>query len=93
MTNPADRLKTASKQQILQWVEEAQNDLSARGYQVIPSDWNLFALDVDGSENDLFRSDSRLKLPTEEETESDGDSEDGDEDPFKDLDADSELKD
>ena len=48
------------------------------------------SLALDGSENNLFRNDSCLKLPTDEETESDV--EDEDDDPFKDL-NDSELED
>ena len=65
MSDPTDRLKTASKQQVLQWVEAAQKHLSERPemvkrfFQVIG-----ISLALDGSENNLFRNDTCLKLPT-----------------------------
>ena len=91
MTNPADRLKTVSKQKVLQWMEEAQEYLSARPDMVIKAfQMTGISLAVDGTGNSLFRNDSCLKLPTDEETESEV--EDEDDDLFKDLD-DSELED
>ena len=45
----------------------------------------------DGSENSLFRNDTCLKLPTEDVQAEE--SEDGEEDPFQDLNGDSELED
>ena len=48
------------------------------------------SLALDGSENSLFRSDSCLNLPTEVQGEEEP--EDAEEDPFQDLDADSDLE-
>ena len=91
--DPTDRLKTASKQQVLQWVEEAHKHLSERPEMVIRSfQVTGISLALDGSENSLFRNDTCLKLPTED-VQAEEESEDGDEDPFQDLDDDSELED
>ena len=91
MSDPTDRLKTASKQQVVQWVEEAHKYLSERPEMVIKSfQVTGISLALDGSENSSFRSDSCLNLPTEVQGEEE--SEDAEEDPFQDLDADSDLE-
>lgn len=78
MTDPTDRLKTASKQQVLQWVEEAHQHLSERPEMVIKTfQVTGISLALDGSEKSLFRNDTCLKLPTEDERV-----EELDEDPF-----------
>ena len=91
MRDPTDRLKTAIKQQVLQWVDEAHKYLSERPEMVTRSfKVTGISLALDGSENRLFRNDTCLKLPTDVQAE---ESEDGDEDPFQDLNGDSELED
>ena len=93
MNDPTDRLKTASKQQVVQWVEEAQKYLSERPEMIIKSfQVTGISLALDGSENSLFRNDLGMELPTEA-NQADGELEDAEEDPFQDLDADSELED
>ena len=93
MNDPTDRLKTASKQQVVQWVEEAQKHLSERPEMIIKSfQVTGISLAMDRSEDSLFRNDLGMELPTEENL-ADGELEDAEEDPFQDLDADSELED
>ena len=90
MSDPTDRLKTATKQQVVQWVE-AHRHLSERPEMVIKSfAVTGISLALDGSENSLFRNDTCLKLPTEDaETE-----EASDKDPFQELDdSETELED
>ena len=103
MTDPADRLKTATKQQVCQWVEKAHEDLSTKKDMVIKSfQVTGISLALDGSENSLFRNDKLLKQALEaaqgeddDEPEEDAeeDAEVDGEDPFKNLDSDSELED
>ena len=58
MGDPTGRLKTASKQQVVQWVEEAHKYQSERPEVVIKSfQVTGISLSLDGSENSLFRSD------------------------------------
>ena len=93
MNDPTDCHKTASKQQVVQWVEEAQKYLSERPEMIIKSfQVTGISLALDGSENSLFRNDLGMELPTEA-NQADGELEDAEEDPFQDLDADSELED
>ena len=66
MSDPADRLKTASKQQVVQWVEEAHKHLSERPEMVIKSfQVTGISLALDGSENSLFRNNSCIMFPME----------------------------
>ena len=93
MNDPTDCLKTASKQQVVQWVEEAHQHLSERPEMIIKSFQETgITLALDGSEDSLFRNDLHMELPTEQ-NQTDGELEDAEEDPFQDLDTDSELED
>ena len=95
MTDPADRLKTATKQQVCQWVEEAHEDLSTKKDMVIKSfQVTGISLALDGSENNLFRNDKQaLEAAQGEDDDEPEDAEVDGEDPFKTLDSDSELED
>ena len=67
MSDPTDRLKRASKQQVLQWVEAAQKHLSERPEMVKRSfQVTGISLALDGPESNLFRNDTCLKLPIAE---------------------------
>ena len=90
--DPTDRLKMASKQQVVQWIEEAQKYLSERPEIIIKSfQVTGISLALDGSEDSLSRKDLGLELPTVQEA--DGELKDDEEDPFQDLDAESEMED
>ena len=82
MTDPADRLKTATKQQVCQWVEKAHEDLSTKKDMVIKSfQVTGISLALDGSENNLFRNDKLLKQALEAaQGEDDDEPEDAEED-------------
>ena len=70
MSNPADRLKTASRQQVCQWVQEAQQYLSDHPDMVIKAfQVTGISLALDGSENHLLRNEKLLQqaLSLEEE--------------------------
>ena len=81
MSNSADRLKTASKQEICQWAVKAQNYLSAHPEMIIKSfKVTGISLALDGSEDHLFRNKDILQQADQPENEEEG--EDEEEDPF-----------
>ena len=88
MSNLADRLKTASKQEICQWAVKAQNYLSPHPEMIIKSfKVTGISLALDGSEDHLFRNKDILQQADQPENEEEG--EDEEEDPFN-SDCDSE---
>ena len=91
MSSSADRLKTASKQEICQWVVKAQNYLSAHP-EMITRSFKVtgISLALDGSEDHLFRNKDILQQADQQEDVEQGEEEE-EEDPFSsDIDNDSE---
>ena len=85
LSNSADCLKTASKQEICQWVVKAQNYLS----EMITKSFKVtgISLALNGSEDRLFRNKDMLQPADQPEDEEQGDEEE--EDPVS-SDSDSE---
>ena len=80
MSSSADRLNTASKQEICQWAVKAQNYLSAHPEMIIKSfKVTGISLALDGSEDHLFRNKDILQQADQPENEEEGEDE---EDPF-----------
>ena len=95
MSSSADRLKTASKQEICQWVVKAQNYLSAHP-EMITKSFKVtgVSLALDGSEDHLFRNKDILQQANQPEDEEEG--EEDEDDPFSsecDSEGDSEDED
>ena len=80
MSSSAYRLKTASKQEICQWVVKAQKYLSAHP-EMITMSFKVtgISLALDGSEDHLFRSKDILQQADQPEDEEEDEDED---DPF-----------
>lgn len=94
-SSSADRLKTASKQEICQWVVKAQNYLSAHP-EMITKSFKVtgISLALDGSEDHLFRNKDILQQANQPEDEEEG--EEDEDDPFSsecDSEGDSEDED
>ena len=93
MADPTERLKTASKQEVCQWVEKAHGALLAN-QEMIRKSFQVTGIfpALDGSENHLLRNDKLIKNAVEDEENEDevGESVPEDGDPFA-SGSDSEL--
>lgn len=83
MSNSADRLKTASKQEVCQWLIKAQDHLCTHPDMIVKAfKVTGLSLALDGSEDNLFRIQHLLQGIEAGAQDDDIDAEPEDEDPF-----------
>ena len=83
MSNSADRLKTASKQEVCQWLIKVQDHLCTHPDMIVKAfKVTGLSLALDGSEDNLFRNQHLLQGVEAGAQDDDIDAEPEDEDPF-----------